>query len=1582
MNKHLHRVIFNPSRGMRMVVQESAASAAKARGGSAGETTQASAALMPLALAAALLLTTQGSFAQIIANPSAPSQQRPTVLNSANGTPTINIQTPSASGVSRNAYQQFDIGQRGAILNNSRSDATTQLGGWVQGNPWLAGGSARVIVNEVNSAAQSRLMGPLEVAGQRADVVIANPSGLIVDGLSLINAAGVTLTTGHPLYGANGSLNGFSVQAGTIHVQGSGMDATQADYASILARAISVNAGLWAQDLRMATGVNQTDAAASILQSTAAPTGGKPQFALDVAHLGGMYAGKIFIVGTEAGLGVRNAGTVSATSGPLTLTVDGQLSNSGAIAANHADADLRIAAQGMDNSGTLGSQRDITLQDGGVGIANAGTIQAARQLLVQSGQLGNQASGSITAQRLDIAATGLSNAGSITQTGLQNLTLHSATLSNADTAATLGAPPATTGASGTSAGTGTSGSSVSGSGATAPPSSGQDGSALQTTPTTPVLLADGRIQVTGTIANVGQLIANGATDVSVSQALRNSGTANIRQLHIEGALDNSGGTLTARDFSGTQTALHNRSGTLVVQTDLHLAAQELDNTAGTIGSAQSLAVHVQGGAINHAGTLAAGRELTIQAQSLDNTQGEIAQNGPGQMQIDVSSALQNQQAIISSSGSARIQVARLDNGSGTISALQQLDITAAQGMGNMAGTLQAGADLHVATVQIDNRTGAIMAHGAASVTSLDLDNTQGRIGASTVHIDTQGRQLTNTEGQILASSGGLHLQAGALDNQRGRIAALHSATLAANGIGNDGGRITAATLHIRSQDGAGHWSAVSNQGGAILADQRLQLDSAALNNAAGAIQTTASDSELLIDSHGGDITNRQSGSAGGILSSGALQIEAQGGRIDNGQDGYIGAAGSAQLSGGTIANQGSIVGGGSVAISASQTLTNRGLIDGRHTRIDAGAIDNVGTGQIHGDRISIRAGILDNRTENGISATIASRGDLDIGAATVNNQGGATLLSLGDMRLGGTLDADGSATGQAQAIHNTGSRIDAAGGITLAAAAVNNTNAGIEIARQELVAIQAAQTLVQLPGQQPESASQYREVWDGVFIPYLYGDSAWSASNGMPGGASDGRIFKPAHPDKFLSTLPLAYQETTHCDNTDSGSGCTTTYTYEPAGSTRFAQYGIEVPPNYDTATPAPETYGAQWTQAQASYYWPAGSDKAAYDAAVKTQQDSIAAAKQLNQAILAVIQQNNRIEASSREYTLIEGVTETIHRDRLISSLPGQITAGASIVVAGALNNIDSTVIAGGSIQAGQLNNRSTATGVETRTTTGTATHYWWEHHGGFSDSQERNASAPQAFNSAQSTTFDLPTVVFLQNQAGAGTGGGNPGSGGAQGPLKPAQSTGTIATATQQPVATTSGEQLYARTAATGAALPASSLYVVNAHNAHRPLVETDPRFADHRQWISSDYMLNALGLDPALQQKRLGDGFYEQQLVQQQIGQLTGRRFLGDYTSNDAQYAALLQSGVTFAQAHGLRPGVALSAAQLAQLAQLTSDLVWLVEQTVTLPDGSQQAVLVPQVYVVARPGDLSPSGALISGETVSIQSEGSAYNSGTI
>ncbi|GHE21164.1 hypothetical protein GCM10017767_16850 [Halomonas urumqiensis] len=185
----------------------------------------------------------------------------------------------------------------------------------------------------------------------------------------------------------------------------------------------------------------------------------------------------------------------------------------------------------------------------------------------------------------------------------------------------------------------------------------------------------------------------------------------------------------------------------------------------------------------------------------------------------------------------------------------------------------------------------------------------------------------------------------------------------------------------------------------------------------------------------------------------------------------------------------------------------------------------------------------------------------------------------------------------------------------------------------------------------------------------------------------------------------------------------------------------------------------------------------------------------------------------------------------------------------------------------------------------------------------------------------------------------------------------------------------------------LPNSSLFTIDPGVNARYLVETDPQFTDHRQWLSSEYLLSALAFDPAHTQKRLGDGFYEQKLIREQVAALTGYRFLGDYSSDDAQYAALMNAGSAFAHEHNLRPGIALTAAQTAQL---TNDIVWLVTQAVQLPDGSTTTALMPKVYLAPRQGDLAANGellgghdgTLISARDIDLALSGDLNNSGTI
>ncbi len=177
----------------------------------------------------------------------------------------------------------------------------------------------------------------------------------------------------------------------------------------------------------------------------------------------------------------------------------------------------------------------------------------------------------------------------------------------------------------------------------------------------------------------------------------------------------------------------------------------------------------------------------------------------------------------------------------------------------------------------------------------------------------------------------------------------------------------------------------------------------------------------------------------------------------------------------------------------------------------------------------------------------------------------------------------------------------------------------------------------------------------------------------------------------------------------------------------------------------------------------------------------------------------------------------------------------------------------------------------------------------------------------------------------------------------------------------------------------LPDNSLFHTQPNSTASYLVETDPRFASYRQWLSSDYMLQRLSLDPAAIQQRLGDGFYEQKLIREQVAQLTGKRFVDGYASDEEQYRGMIDSAVTLAEQWKLIPGVALTAEQMAQL---TSDIVWLVSRDVTLASGEVRQVLVPQVYVRVREGDLDGAGALLAGRQVNLDVRGDLVNAGSL
>lgn len=127
----------------------------------------------------------------------------------------------------------------------------------------------------------------------------------------------------------------------------------------------------------------------------------------------------------------------------------------------------------------------------------------------------------------------------------------------------------------------------------------------------------------------------------------------------------------------------------------------------------------------------------------------------------------------------------------------------------------------------------------------------------------------------------------------------------------------------------------------------------------------------------------------------------------------------------------------------------------------------------------------------------------------------------------------------------------------------------------------------------------------------------------------------------------------------------------------------------------------------------------------------------------------------------------------------------------------------------------------------------------------------------------------------------------------------------------------------------------------------------------------MIDALTNNPERRFKRLGDGFYEQQLINEQIVSATGKQYLEGYTDNEAEYKALLEAGVAFGKAFKLTPGIALSKKQMDAI---TTDMVWLETKTVIV-DGKAQQVLYPKVYLAKQTAkSMDAMGGIISGKAI--------------
>ena len=332
----------------------------------------------------------------------APHERQAAVGQAGNGITLVNVAGPSAGGVSRNDYTNFNVPQNGVILNNSYQMANTKLGGYVPGNPNMMRGSANVIVNEVTSHNPTEMKGFIEVAGRKASVVVANPNGITVDGGGFINTDRAVLTTGKTEYDSKGNLNSYRVEQGRISINGNGLNAKDANSLQILTEATNVNAGVWANTIEIRTGKNTIDANTLETQKI----GDSSNVGLDVSAIGGMYANSITMKGTNTGLGVNVKGVVSSTQAS-SITSDGKIIVDGGVTSN-GNTTLSGQSIAIHNNGVVQGDVSTTVNSKET-VNNSGLINSGKTTTIKAKSVDNHEGGRIYGDTVAIDANTVIN---------------------------------------------------------------------------------------------------------------------------------------------------------------------------------------------------------------------------------------------------------------------------------------------------------------------------------------------------------------------------------------------------------------------------------------------------------------------------------------------------------------------------------------------------------------------------------------------------------------------------------------------------------------------------------------------------------------------------------------------------------------------------------------------------------------------------------------------------------------------------------------------------------------------------------------------------------------------------------------------------------------------------------------------------------------------------------------------------------------------------------------------------------------------------------------------------------------------
>ncbi|WP_261528935.1 hemagglutinin repeat-containing protein [Burkholderia multivorans] len=1423
-----------------------------------------------------------------------------------------------------NAGSVNSTGTLGAGVNNDGSVArggdlnVTTSGQLTAAGHNVAGGNASLTGATVNLArSQTAANGNLSLNATAGDVNLSNAT-TSAQGAIHANATGMVINDhGNVSSGGSTTLTGgkLSNQSGKVSSQGK----------------LSVNV---AGQIANQSGELISESTADIHGGAIANNQGTIQSA------GGM---------TVAGASLDNtAGRITSLNGDgLSVTTSGQLLNAAGTTANGAqggliggNGDVSVQGENVVNRGAITSNTNLHVS--GQSIENGGgALQAAQNVVVDAGAHLTNNGGSIVGNTATVSATTLDNSAGTVQAA--QVSLHAKDLVNR-------------GGTITQSGTGPMALNVSGT------LDNSGGGTLQTNSSDLTLSSAALVNDGGTITHAGTgILTLGSSSGSVSNV---GGTiaSNGRIGAQANALNNTAGSINAQNglTATVGGSLTNANGKLLSNTDLSVISGVLRNDGGRIGASTNATIRT-GSMTNREGSIVAPKlliiadsmlnnsggkletnQLTLTAANLTNHGGTITQYGSSAMGMNVGGVLDNSAGgvIQTNSTDLTFEPAELNNAGGTITHAGTGTLTIAPG--TPPGGLPSGRGAST----LNNASGTIVTKGQAIVNAANWNNASGILAAQRGINATIAGDVNNAQG-LLQSDGSLWLKnGGALSNHGGRIQA---------------GQSTAgdtSTLDIQS-------ASIDNADGAI-----VDL---------GAGTMTVQGGSQIVNSHAGGIPGM-----GAITGNGDVTIAAA--SISNTQGGQL-SGGSLHLNANTLDNSGGSIGNVSgtngdvhVATTGAITNTNGQISSTRDLSVAAATLQGGGTySATHDANLNLRgdyAAASDTRFNVGrnlaftLPGTFTNHANLQsVNGLSVN---AGKIVNVGALTAGGLLHT------QSTDLTNTGALVGAS-------VSLNATNTISNLGPTALIGASDSNGTLELLARDIENRDDTTAT-DLMATTAIFGMgkvvlAAGKDANGTYTNAgfvnnvsaliqSGGDM--ALHADKLTSTRRAMKTSTSRVDPAllaqfgISASGCVAFYPEACAGRD-VAWIDLSNPDvrevllTFPGGVPTDPPHGGQWNSAyqKTTYYT---------DSATATTVTEISPAAQ--------IVSGGKIDASSvgtlqnywSNIAAVGDIQMPARYDADGWAATGQKLPGVTVSYSGQYhyNNYDNTEH-DWRLPFGNAQFVGSRPGGYTQAAPASIKDYTLP---GYFSTMSSNGTISGTGVSVSNTAGNasIPSLGLLPGQAVPGLTPANL-SGNASGAKSEASAVHDSSPAPVDPIVAGAT----ALNVLNNLSIPQGGLYrPTTAPNASY-VIETNRAFTNQKNFISSDYFFGQLGVDLTHIPKRLGDGFYEQQLVRNQVTALTGKAVLGRYADLQTMYQSLMTAGAELSKSLDLPMGASLSAEQISKL---TGNVI-LVETRVV--DG--QSVLVPVVYL-AQANQQNVNGPLISATNIDFQNAQSFTNSGTI